>query len=148
MHDNFRLSTMDYGHLMDAAFHLEKDVRAYDKVLRLAAFNVFTHNRDDHSKNFGFLMDDKDRWKMSPAYDLTYSNSSHGLHSTMVAGESKNPSTTHLIKLAEHFGVKHAKTIIDEVKSSVSQWNTFAKEADVSKRSMDEIDGVMKSLLK
>ncbi|MDZ4679194.1 MAG: HipA domain-containing protein, partial [Saprospiraceae bacterium] len=32
MHDNFRLSTMDYGHLMDCAFTLEKDVRAYEKI--------------------------------------------------------------------------------------------------------------------
>lgn len=54
MHDNFRLSSMDYGHLMDCAFILEKDVKAYEKILRLAAFNVFANNRDDHSKNFSF----------------------------------------------------------------------------------------------
>ncbi len=57
MRDNFRLSTMDYGHLMDCAFKLENHVRAYEKILRLAAYNVFGHNRDDHSKNFSFLMD-------------------------------------------------------------------------------------------
>jgi len=57
MHDNFRLSNLDYGNLMDCAFKLEQDVRAYKKILRLAAFNVFAHNRDDHSKNFSFLMD-------------------------------------------------------------------------------------------
>jgi len=39
---------------MDAAYRLEKDVSGHEKVLRLAAFNVFTHNRDDHSKNFSF----------------------------------------------------------------------------------------------
>ena len=44
MHDNFRMSTMDYGHLMDCAFQMEKHVNAYEKVLRLAAFNVFAHN--------------------------------------------------------------------------------------------------------
>lgn len=148
MHDNFRLSTMDYGHLMDAAFRLEKDVRAYEKVLRLAAFNVFTHNRDDHSKNFGFLMDDKGKWQLSPAYDLTYSNSSHGLHSTMVAGESKKPTEIHLMKLAEHFGVKRAESIIDEIKSSVTLWKTFASDAGVTKRSMDEIDGVIQDMIK
>ena len=57
LHDNFRMSTMDYGHLMDCAFKLEKDVAAYQKIIRLAIFNVLAHNRDDHSKNFSFLMD-------------------------------------------------------------------------------------------
>ena len=55
MQDNFRASTMDYGPLMDCAFRLERHVNVYRKVLRLAAFNVFSHNRDDHSKNFSFL---------------------------------------------------------------------------------------------
>ncbi len=69
MHDNFRLSALDYGHLMDCAFQLEKDVKAYEKVLRLAAFNVFANNRDDHSKNFSFLMDATGSWRLAPAYD-------------------------------------------------------------------------------
>ena len=51
MHDNYRLSNMDYGHVMDCAFRLEQHIKAYEKVLRLAAFNVYAHNRDDHSKN-------------------------------------------------------------------------------------------------
>lgn len=37
-------------------------------------FNVFTHNRKDHAKNFSFVYDtEKDHWHVSPAYDLTYS---------------------------------------------------------------------------
>ncbi len=147
MHDNYRLSTMDYGHLMDAAFHLEKHINAYEKVLRLAAFNVYSHNRDDHSKNFGFLMNNKGEWQLSPAYDLTYSNSSHGYHSTMVAGESKNPSKTHLLKLAQHYGVKNAETIIEEVKTSVGKWHIFAQKAGVSQKSLHEIYKVTQQLI-
>jgi serine/threonine-protein kinase HipA len=108
MHDNFRLSNLDYGNLMDCAFKLEKDVRAYEKILRLAAFNVFAHNRDDHSKNFAFLMDVHGNWKVAPAYDLTFSSSGHGMHSTMVANESANPTKKHLMELADYFKVKNA----------------------------------------
>jgi serine/threonine-protein kinase HipA len=92
MHDNFRQSNLDYGNLMDCAFKLENDVIAYEKILRLAAFNVFAHNRDDHSKNFSFLMNSIGMWRAAPAYDLTFSSSSHGMHSTMIAGESANPT--------------------------------------------------------
>lgn len=136
MNDNFRLSTLDYGHLMDCAFILEKDVRAYDKILSLAAFNVFSNNRDDHSKNFSFLMDEKGLWKFAPAYDLTFSSSSHGLHSTMVAGESKHPGTKDLIKLADYFRVNDGQRILKNIKEVITNWDVFAKEANVETASL------------
>lgn len=132
LHDNFRLSSLDYGHIMDAAFRLEKNVQSYAKILRLAAFNVFSHNRDDHSKNFSFLMDKTGEWKFAPAYDLTFSNSSHGFHSTMVAGESQSPGAKQLLELANHFRVKNPQQIIDEVREAISNWSLFADEAGVS----------------
>ena len=39
-------------------------------VSRRMCFNVFAHNRDDHSKNFTYLYNEtEDRWHLSPAYD-------------------------------------------------------------------------------
>jgi len=139
MHDNFRASTMDYGHLMDCAFRLEKHVKAYEKVLRLAAFNVFAHNRDDHSKNFSFLMDVKGKWTFAPAYDLTFSYSSYGFHSTMIAGESENPGKKHLMKLAHHFGLKNGEMVIQDVQSAIKEWVSIAKECGVNKDNIKEI---------
>ncbi len=144
MHDNFRLSALDYGHLMDAAFRLEKDVTAYEKVLRLATFNVLAHNRDDHSKNFSFLMDAQGNWQLAPAYDLTFSGSGHGMQSTTVAGEGVNPNKTHLLELAQHFHLKKARTIIDEVETAVYNWKHFAKACGVSSESMKLIEKTMK----
>lgn len=144
MHDNFRLSTLDYGHLMDCAFQLERDVKAYEKVLRLAAFNVFAHNRDDHSKNFSFLMDGTGKWQLAPAYDLTFSYSGHGMHSTMVAGESAKPTRTHLMKLAAYFNVKNASIIIEEVQNVVNNWKKYAVlygVKSVSKNSIQKVIG-------
>ncbi|MDZ4703539.1 MAG: type II toxin-antitoxin system HipA family toxin [Saprospiraceae bacterium] len=143
MHDNFRLSTMDYGHLMDCAFTLEKDVRAYEKILRLATFNVFANNRDDHSKNVSFLLDAKGAWKMAPAYDLTFSYSGHGMHSTMVAGESANPSKKHLMELADYFKIKNAETIIDEVRGIVNNWEKYAASCGVSRELKNSIQKVI-----
>ena len=143
MHDNFRLSSLDYGHLMDCAFSLEKNVAVYEKILRLAAFNVFANNRDDHSKNFSFLMDSQGKWQFSPAYDLTFSYSGHGMHSTMIAGESANPTKQHLLQLAYYFKIKNADFIIDEVQSVVNQWKTYAKENDVRRNSMNNIAKVI-----
>ena len=139
IHDNFSLSSMDYGHLLDCAYKLENNINAYSKVLRIAAFNVFSNNRDDHSKNFSFLVDENQNWKLAPAYDLTFSNTSNGFHSTMVAGESKQPGYPHLMKLAEHFKIPNASTILEQVKEVISNWNQYADIAGVSKQSKNLI---------
>lgn len=146
MHDNFRASTMDYGHLMDCAFRLEKHVNAYRKVFRLAAFNVFSHNRDDHSKNFSFLMNINGEWQFAPAYDLTFSYSNYGFHSTMIAGESQNPGVEHLLKLANHFGIKDGKEIIDEIRSAVSDWSNIAKEYDIGSETIKNIQSALNNI--
>ncbi len=103
-----------------------------EKILRLAAFNVFAHNRDDHSKNFAFLMVDDGTWKVAPAFDLTFSSSRHGMHSTTVARESKNPTRKHLMELGEYFNIKDANKIIDEVQAVVFNWEIYAKQCNVS----------------
>jgi serine/threonine-protein kinase HipA len=143
MHDNFRLSNLDYGNVMDCAFLLERDVHAYEKVLRIAAFNVFAHNRDDHSKNISFLMDKNGNWKVAPAYDLTFSSSGHGMHSTMVSGESANPTKQHLMELANYFKIKNASAIIDQVQAVIYNWKDYAKQCKVSTDSTNRIQKVI-----
>ena len=146
MHDNFRASTMDYGHLMDCAFRLERHVNAYRKIFRLAAFNVFSHNHDDHSKNFSFLMNANGEWRFAPAYDLTFSYSSYGFHSTMVAGESQSPGEKHLLKLAKHFGLKDGEIIINEVRSALTEWSNIAKEYEISTENINNIQSSLNSI--
>ncbi len=143
MHDNFRLSNLDYGNIMDCAFRLERDVRAYEKILRLAAFNIFAHNRDDHSKNISFLMDENGKWKIAPAYDLTFSSSSHGMHSTMVSGESANPTKQHLLELANYFKIKNASNIIDQVQEVIYNWKVYANQYNVSFDSKNRIKKII-----
>ena len=143
MHDNFRFSNLDYGHIMDCAFTLERDVNAYEKILRLAAFNVFAHNRDDHSKNISFLMNDTGHWKVAPAYDLTFSSSAHGMHSIMISGESANPTKQHLIDLANYFKIKNASYIIDDIQEVIYNWKDYANQCDISADSKNRIQKVI-----
>jgi serine/threonine-protein kinase HipA len=148
LHDNYRMSTMDYGHLMDCAFRLEKHVAAYEKVFRLAAFNVYANNCDDHSKNFAFLMDSYGKWELSPAYDLTFSYAFNGMHSTMVAGEGRVPGMKQLLELALNFGVKNPDAIIEGVKDVISLWNKYADENGVTTSSRNQISKVLNQNLK
>lgn len=138
-HDNFSLSNIDYGHVIDAAYQLEKSAAAREKVLRLASFNVYSHNRDDHSKNFSWLMDKSGKWTMAPAYDLTFSSNRINEHSTRVAGEGANPGRKNLLELAEEFSINNADDIIDQVQQYLSDWPAIAKECGVRKESIKRI---------
>jgi serine/threonine-protein kinase HipA len=113
---------------------LTRDVREIEKAFRLAAFNVLTHNRDDHSKNFSFLMDENEHWQFSPAYDLTFSSGPGGEQSTTVMGEGKNPRVEHLLKLAKETNIKKPKAqeIVEQIQSSLENWTYLAKNYCVS----------------
>jgi len=134
-----RYPSLDYENLLKAALVLTKDINQVIKLYHQAVFNVYTHNRDDHSKNFSFLMDEVGNWRVSPAYDLTFSSGPGGEHSMLVCGEGKNPGDKELIKLAKQFGIKNYQEIIESTKEAVSQWNSIAKENGVSKESIKMI---------
>lgn len=138
-HSNFRFPTLDYDDLLKLTLHLTKNVQEVEKVFRLACFNLFSHNRDDHAKNFSFVMDEKGIWSFSPVYDVTFSNGPGGEHSTMYMGEGKNPMSTHLLALAKKHGVKNAEKIIDEVRGATSRWKIFATQAGVSRKMTQHI---------
>ena len=73
-------------------------------------FNVFAHNRDDHSKNFTYLYrEEEKRWTLSPAYDLTYSNSIGGEHATTVNGNGTDPGMDDILGVAKKIGLNTAK---------------------------------------
>jgi hypothetical protein len=82
------------------------DISSADKQSFDGLFGVFNDSLPD---GWGRLLLDrslfaKGDWKFAPAYDLTFSYSGYGFHSTMIAGESKNPGRKELMKLATHFG--------------------------------------------
>jgi len=145
-HSDFRFPTLDYDDLLKLTLHLTKNVQEVEKVFRLACFNLFTHNRDDHAKNFSFVMNEKGVWSFSPVYDVTFSHGIEGGHSTLYLGEGKNPTTEHLLELAKKHGIKKGKVIIDEVREAVSDWASFAKDAKVSKKSWQSIATVLEQL--
>lgn len=134
--DNFRLSNIDYGHIIDVAYQIERSALAREKVFRLAAFNVYSNNRDDHSKNFSWLMDENGNWTFAPAYDLTYSSTRIGEHSTRIAGEGANPGRRNLLELANEFSINKPNNIIDQVQEVLTRWPTIAKECGVNKKSI------------
>ena len=118
-----RYPALDYNDLMNLTLELTRNFSEVEKMFRLMCFNVFAHNRDDHAKNFSFLFENG-KWRVSPAYDLVYSDGLRGEHATTIDGEGLNPSQENILNVARKTGLdlKSAKKITEEVKNAVAEY--------------------------
>ncbi len=127
-----RLPNLDYSSLMRLTLALTQDYREVEKLYRLMCFNVFAHNRDDHAKNFSFLYTPGAGWRLSPAYDLTYSNSTGGEHATTVNGNGVDPGLPDLYAVAQQIGLSKetvrriAQLVRDTVREELGDLSRFA----------------------
>lgn len=110
-------------------------------AFRRMVFNVLASNRDDHTRQHSYLMDEAGGWRLAPAYDLTYSAGPGGEHYLDVEGEGKNPTREQVRSLGRRHGLpdRLIDTIIDEVRAAVADWTRFAEDAGVTMASRAEI---------
>lgn len=146
LHDDYEHSTLDYGNLIFQAKKLTNSAQAAEQMFRRTVFNVLSHNRDDHSKNFAFLMDSEGVWSLAPAYDLTFSSSSQGYHSTSCARNYVDPGRKELLELANALSINKAKVTIDEIKGITDRWRIYAELSGVSEASTKTIETSLKTI--
>ena len=117
---DFRLPSISYIDLCRLTYDLTKNYSDMLMLYRMMTFNVVAHNRDDHAKNFAFLMNEEGDWRLAPPYDLTYSSGPGGEHTTDVAGKGKDINQTDMLKVAEVVGIDipTAKRIIAQVRDA------------------------------
>jgi serine/threonine-protein kinase HipA len=120
---DFQAPCLDYHMLMKLTRILTRENKSdIENMFRRMCFNVWAHNRDDHAKNFSFLYDENTHgWRLSPAYDLTYSDTYFGEHTTSVDGNGKNPGMKELLNVGVQAGMKKevCEKIVKEIKSIV-----------------------------
>jgi len=122
MHADYRSPSMDYDGVLGATGWLTKNVNEIVMAYRLAVFNVVSGNKDDHIKNFSFMMDAN--WRLSPAYDLTLSDDLRE-HTTSMMG-SGLPTKKEMDKLASMHGITNAAEIQCQVREALSQWRVMS----------------------
>lgn len=111
---------------------------------RRMLFNILGRNQDDHTKNISFLMGADGTWKLSPAYDVTYSHNPAGQwtnqHQMSVSGKRDNFTREELIDIGKSISLSRPEEILSEVSAAVGNWMGFAKEAGISKQVSKEIN--------
>ncbi|MEA2694211.1 MAG: serine/threonine-protein kinase HipA [Acidobacteriota bacterium] len=142
IHANFRIPSCDYRQLLEVTRILTRDHQAVLECYRRMVFNVLTHNRDDHVKNFAFRMADDGNWELAPAYDLVFAAGPGGEHTLTVAGEGRAPARRHLLQLAAPAGISDhdAESILAGVAAAAARWRVHARQAGVSTKSTQLVE--------
>ncbi|HET6250325.1 MAG TPA: type II toxin-antitoxin system HipA family toxin [Tepidisphaeraceae bacterium] len=136
IHANFRTPSTDYVDLLKVTSAPTRNHADVLGAFRQMVFSIAACNRDDHAKNFAFIMDPAGTWKLSSAYDLVYSAGPGGEHTMRVAGEGRNPTRADIVKIADEFAIsgKDRAGIFEEVNGAVEKWPRWADAAGVTKK--------------
>ncbi len=135
-HYDFRLHrAYSYEQVFNVMRSLKLPYSQEEEMFRRMVFNVVARNQDDHTKNISFLMDETGKWRLSPAYDLTYAYNPTGnwtsTHQMSVNGKFDGIGREDLLKCAETCGIRNAGSIIDGVCTAVSTWPSIAASLDI-----------------
>ena len=116
-----------------------------EQLFRRMVFNCVAVNRDDHVKNISFLMDRSGKWRLSPAYDITYSydftNKWLSAHQMTINGKKSDISLTDMLAAGEKMGLKRKKCmdIISKISLVVSDFESYAEKANIREKTYSEI---------
>ena len=116
---------------------LQLPMQAIEQLFRRMVFNIVARNQDDHVKNIAFLMNKSGEWRLSPAFDMTYSFNPAGAwtarHQMTMNGKRDDFTMEDFNACAKTASMKRGRAakIVAEVQATVSQWRSFAEEAGV-----------------
>ena len=115
------------------------------ELFKRCVFNIVGRNQDDHTKNFGFIMDKQFNWSLSPAFDMTYSYDPTGkwtkTHQIKLNLKQDDFVREDLLKFAAFCNItdKQANIIIDQTIKSFKGFDKQAKALNVPKDLIETI---------
>jgi len=115
---------LDYSNLLALTGFITQNPKDVEEMFRRMVFNYLTDNKDDHCKNFSYLVVDDGsgqyRWRLAPAYDLTLcSEGYNGEHATSV-NNTGHPTLQDMIAVGtkNKMSVQRCREIFEEVRSA------------------------------
>ena len=108
-----------------------------EQLFRRMAFNIVARNQDDHVKNMAFLMDRTGRWRLAPAFDLTYAYRPEsrwtGQHQMTMNGKRGEFTLADFSACGRTASLPQGRAlrIVREVSGVVAGWSDYAASAEV-----------------
>lgn len=122
-----------------------------EQFYRRMVFNCLAVNQDDHVKNVSFLMDKGGQWKLSPAYDITFSfdpqNKWLRAHQMTINGKTMAIGLLDLMEAGRKMGIKErrCKEVIGEVKATVDKFDAIAEKVGLKEKTYNYINSIIKT---
>ena len=136
-------ATHSYNQLFMVLQRLELDDEAFRQAFLRMALNVMARNCDDHTKNFSFRMKRGAAWELAPAYDITHAYNPRGAwtyqHLMSVNGKFSAIEVEDLLAVADRFGVRRPKDLLQRVRDAVRNWSQFADEAAIDSKTAAQV---------
>jgi serine/threonine-protein kinase HipA len=131
-----------YGSYFTTARELGLGPDAFEQMFRRVVFNVAGVNRDDHTKNFSFLLPERRGWQLAPAYDVTHSywdgRWTQG-HQMSVNARFAGISLDDLRTMAALYEVPGIEEVLKEVLAAIDAWPAAAREAGLDGETTNRI---------
>lgn len=136
LHANFRVPDCNYGIFLRMTRFMTKSEVEVQKAFAQCVFNVCMNNRDDHTKNFAYLMNQNGQWELSPAYDLTFNTGMNGYHQMDIEGEALKPSRKDLLDLAKNSGLnlKKSELLLDHILDITQDLSLSSRDYPIRKQ--------------
>jgi len=130
-----------YTEIVDAIRVHGADAQAdIEELWRRIAFTILITNVDDHLRNHGFLHEDREFWRLSPAFDINPSPERVRELKTWIS-EDAGPDMTidALMSVIAYFRITNAraKEILSEVAYSVESWRTTGQSIGMSDEELE-----------
>jgi serine/threonine-protein kinase HipA len=134
----------DYDEFLRVVLEVTGDQRDVTEAFRRMIFNVSFGVRDDHAKNHAFTMDAAGTWRLSPAYDVTYSRPGvgNGLHRQMpVRGKRRDIARSDIAEIAAAFGIgkRMLTDMFESIHKAATEWPDVCRVLGISDQRRDEI---------
>lgn len=127
---NYQIAgSLDYTNFLRATHLCTNDVREKTRAFERVLFNVIFNNRDDHPKNFAYLMAANGQWSLAPAFDVTYNDGPGGYHQMDVMGEALDIERQHMVALGEQEAELTLAQIDEKIEAFSTVGNAYAYTA-------------------
>ena len=117
---------------------------------RRAVFNIVGRNQDDHVKNIAFLMDRGGKWRLSPAFDVSWSYNPNGRwtaqHQMSLGGKRDGFTLGDLVGAGKAAGLSRraVNQVVSDVIDSASHWRKIAQKVGVRRDFIDDIEQTLR----
>ncbi len=125
-----------YEEFLRCVLRLGLPYASVEQGYRRMLFNVFAVNQDDHVKNLSFHMDRAGKWRLAPAYDLTFARGQGftAQHQMRVQDKQSGIVLGDLLEVGKLFGLNDPGALIEQMREAIARWEEFAGATAVPRK--------------